>query len=76
MAPRDIWDINPVFRPDFWWSYMDVLRMIGFIDDPEDENQLMMVVEEEEEEEEEEWELEDWGDDLHLLPSLSDLINE
>lgn len=77
MAPRDVWDINPVFRPEFWWSYMDVLRMIGFIDDPEDDGQLMMIVEEEETQEEEgEWEIEDWGDDLQFLPSLTDLVNE
>jgi hypothetical protein len=50
MAPRDVWDLNPVFMPHFWWSYMDVLRMIGFIDDPDEEGEMVLYLEGEDEE--------------------------
>lgn len=75
MPPRDLLDANPVFEPGFWWSYMDILRLIGFVDDPEEDEFVILEIPEliPIEEEDEVPELEDWGDGLHLLPTLTQI---
>lgn len=41
MAPHDLWDLNPVYQLDFWASYSDLLELIGFQEDPENEGLMV-----------------------------------
>lgn len=51
MPPRDLWDLNPVYQLHFWASYSDLLEIIGFQEDPDNEGLMIYEFQTGEEEE-------------------------